>query len=58
MFKSIEINEEFFISFIAFKIKTDEPPSATPSSKQFLGLYFLIIPLIILFQLTLLFFIV
>ena len=41
-FKSKEINNESFISFIAFNIKTDEPPRETPISRQFFGLNFLI----------------
>ena len=46
LFKSIDIKTESFISDIAFKIKTEEPPSATPISKQFFGLCLLNIPLI------------
>ena len=34
------------MSFIAFKINIEEPPLATPISKQFFGLNFLIKPLI------------
>jgi hypothetical protein len=44
-FKSKETKNELFMSFKAFKIRTDEPPLATPISKHFFGLNFLIIPL-------------
>ena len=40
----MEIKNELSISFIAFRINIEEPPFATPISKHFLGLYFLIIP--------------
>jgi hypothetical protein len=44
VFKSKETKYELSMSLMAFKISIEEPPFATPISKHFFGLNFLIMP--------------